>query len=124
MNKYMTQLQAVFNNKNSSVCFLSVDGGIGKSGVIYTMIHYSKLLYNELGIRFTKKTIALFFINGSAAISIQRETMYSSCKSNVNLVTDNDWNNTKMIVADEMSSIRRPDFARLDKVLNAKKWCS
>ena len=34
--------------------------------------------------------------------------------------TDNDWDNTIMVVVDEISFNQKPDFERLDKVLNAK----
>ena len=46
--------------------------------------------------------------------------MHSSCKLNSKLKTDNDWDNTIMVVVDEISFIQKPDFEKLDKVLNAK----
>ena len=102
------------------MCFLSGAGGTGKSEVINTMRHYCKLLYNELGIEFTKRTIVISAITGSAAVSIHGETMHSSCGINSKLGIDDDWDDTIMVVVDEISFIKRPDFEKLDKVLNAK----
>ena len=78
-DQYLTQLRAILNNKNQFVCFLSGAGGTGKSEVINTMRHYCKLLYKELGIEFTTRTIVISAITGSAAVSIHDETMHFSC---------------------------------------------
>ena len=88
-DQYLTQLRAVLNNKNQLVCFLSGAGGTGKSEVINIMRHCCKLLYNELGIEFNKRTIVISAITGSATGSIHGETMHSSCNLNSKLGTDN-----------------------------------
>ena len=69
------------------MCFLSGAGGTGKCEVINTMRLYCKLLYNELGIESTRKTIVISTITGSAAVSIHGETMHSSCNLNSKLGT-------------------------------------
>ena len=102
------------------MCFLSGTGGTGKSEVINTVRHYCKLLYNELGIEFTKRTIVVTAITGSAAVSIHGETMHSSCDFNSKMSPDEDWKNTIMVVVDEISFIKRCDFEKLNTILNAK----
>ena len=110
-DNYLTQLRAVLNKKDQFVCFLSGAVGTGKSEVIITMRHYCKLLYNELGIEFPKKTIVISAITGSAAVSIHGETtMHSSCDFNSKLGTDDDWDNTIMVAVAAISFIKRPDF--------------
>ena len=118
-DKYLTQLRAVLNIKNQCVCFLSGAGDTRKSEVINPMRHYCKLLCNELSIEFTERTIVISTITRSAAVSIHGETMHCSCDFNPKLRTDDDWDNTIMVVVDEIEFIKRPDFERLDKVLNA-----
>ena len=78
------------------VCFLSgVGGTIGKSEVINTVRYYCKLFYNELGIEFTKRTIVITAIIGSAAVSIYYiERMHSSCDFNLKLSSDEESKNT------------------------------
>ena len=71
------------------------------------MRHYCKLLYNEFGIEFTKRTIVRSTITGSAAVSIHGETMHTSCDFNSKLGTDDDWNNTIMVVVYEISFIKK-----------------
>ena len=102
------------------MCFLSGTGGTGKSEVINTVRHYCKLLYNELGIEFTKRTIVVTAITGSAAVSIHGETMHSSCDFNSKMSPDEDWKNTIMVVVNEISFIKRCDFEKLNTILNAK----
>ena len=46
--------------------------------------------------------------------------MHSSCGINSKLGIDDDWDDTIMVVVDEISFIKRPDFEKLDKVLNEK----
>ena len=119
-DNYFPQLGALFNDKNLFVCFLSDAGGTEKSEVINTMGHLCKLLYNELGTEFNKRKTVITAITGSAAVSILGETLYCSCNFNSKMETDNDWEHTRMVVVDEILSIKRPNFERLDKVLNAK----
>ena len=117
-DRYLAQLRAVLNNTNQFVCFLSVAGDIGKNKVISNMRHYCKLLYNELSIEFTKRTIVMSTITISAVVSIHDDTLHSSCDFNSKLGTNDRWDNTINVVVDENSFIKRPDFEKLDKVLN------
>ena len=110
------------NNKNQFVCFLSGAGGTGKSRVINGVRHYCKLLCNELGVEFTKRTIVITAVTGSAAVTIHGETMHSACGlcSRKRATADDDWKNTVMVVVDEISFITRNDFEKLNDVLNKK----
>ena len=56
---YLRQLREILKNKNQFVCFLSGAAGTGKSKVVNAMKHYCKLLCNELGVEFTKRTIVM-----------------------------------------------------------------
>ena len=68
------------NDKNQFICFLSGAGGTGKSRVLKNgMRHYCKLLCNELGVEFTKRTIVVTAVTGSAAVTIHGETMHLAC---------------------------------------------
>ena len=58
---------------------MSGAGGTGKSRVINGVRHYCKLLCNELGVEFTKRTIVVTAVTGSAAVAIHRKTMHSAC---------------------------------------------
>ena len=119
-DEYLQQLREILNKTSQFLCFLSGAGGTGKSEVINTVRHYCKLLYNELGIEFTKRTIVVTAITGSAAVSIHGETMHSSCDFNSKMSPDEDWKNTIMVVVDEISFIKRCDFEKLNTILNAK----
>ena len=115
--------KSLFMNSKTSqfVCFLSGAGGTtGKSEVINTVRYYCKLFYNELGIEFTKRTIVITAITGSAAVSIHGETMHFSCDFNSKMSPDEDWKNTIMVVVDEISFIKRCDFEKLNTILNTK----
>ena len=116
--KHLIQLWAVLNNKHKFVCILSGAGDTGNIEVTSIMRHYSKLVYNELV--FTKRTIVIRYMTGSAAVIIHGETMYSNCNLNSKLGTYNDWDNTTKVALNEISFIKRPYFWKLDKVLNAK----
>ena len=78
-NHYLQQLEQILNDKNQFVCFLSGAGGTGKSRVINGVRHYFKLLCNELGVEFTKRTIVVTAVTGSAAVAIHGKTMHSAC---------------------------------------------
>jgi hypothetical protein len=108
------------NNSKQFIGFLSGPGGTGKSRVIDTVKHYCKLFCGELGVEFTKKTIVVAALTGSAAVSINGETMHSSCGLYRKLDKDEEWENTILVVIDEISFIKRKDFEKLNKVLNAK----
>ena len=68
------------------------------------MRHYCKLLCNELGVEFTKRTIVITAVTGSAAVTIHGETMHSACGlcSRKRATADDDWKNTVMLVVDEI----------------------
>ena len=104
------------------MCFLSGAGGTGKSRVINGMRHYCKLFCNELGVEFTKHTIVVTAVTGSAAVTIHGETMHSACGlcCKKKMGDDEIWNNTIMVVVDEISFITKQDFELLNKVLNKK----
>ena len=76
---HLKDLHKILNNKNQFICFLSGAGGTGKSRVLNGMRHYCKLLCNQLGVEFNKRTIVITAVTGSAAVTIHRETMHSAC---------------------------------------------
>lgn len=64
--------------------------------------------------------IIIATITESAAVSIHGEFMHSSCNFNSKSGKDNFWENTIIVVVDEISFIKRPNFGKLDKALNEK----
>jgi len=121
-NHYLQQLEQILNDKNQFVCFLSGAGGTGKSRVINGVRHYCKHLCNELGVEFTKRTIVVTAVTGSAAVAIHGETIHSACNfcSKKRKDTDKGWKNTIMVIVDEISFITKYDFELLNDVLNTK----
>ena len=63
---------------------------------------------NELGVEFTKRTIVVTAVTGSAAVAIHGKTMHSACNyySKKSNNADEDWKNTIMMIFDEISSIK------------------
>ena len=66
------------NNKDQFICFMSGAGGTGKSRVIHLVCHYCKMLCEELSVEFTKQTIVVTAMTGTAAVNINGETTHAA----------------------------------------------
>jgi hypothetical protein len=119
-NKFLQELKAILNNRDQFICFLSGAGGTGKSRVIHAVKHYSKLFCEALGVEFNRRTIVVTGLTGTAAVSINGETVHSACKlsNRAKVKRDDEWENTIMIIVDEVSFITKVDFEKLSKNLN------
>ena len=118
--KFLPELKAILNNKDQFICFLSGAGGTGKSRVIHAVKHYCKLFCEILGVEFNRRTIVVTGLTGTAAVSINGETVHSACHlgKKVKVKREDEWDNTIMIIVDEISFMTRLDFEKLSKNLN------
>ena len=117
---YLRELKAISNNQKQFICFLSGAGGTGKSKVIHTMKHYCKILCKELGVVYNNKTIVVTALTGAAAVTINGQTMHRACDIFGKPGKDDEWEDTIMVVVDEISFITINHFEQMNTNLNAK----
>ena len=100
---------------------MSGPGGTGKSNAIDAVKHYCKLLCNKLKVDFTKRTIITTAMTGTAAVSIGGETTSSACSLNISeekLSVNDDFQETIMIIIDEISFMSDLELNKLNDHLN------
>ena len=118
-DKWYKQLLKYHNNNKQFVAFLSGAGGTGKSKVIHCIIDYCKQLFKNLGLQFNKRTIVVTALTGAAAVSINGETTAKACKlNNKNVSEDDEWEETIMIIVDEISFASKTIIENLNENLN------
>ena len=122
-NEEIKALREIMNNKEQFICFLSGAGGTGKSKVIQSVRMYCKQLCQDtLEIAFTKRTIVVTAMTGTAAVNINGETVHKACclncdKKNVN--PDEEWmDETCLVIVDEISFASNQELEKLNDNLN------
>jgi hypothetical protein len=89
------------------ICFLTGAGGSGKSQVINAVKSYGKSFCQNLGAAFTKRTIVVTALTGTAAVTIGGETTHSACslfKKNDNMSAETvEWEDSYLVIIDEVS---------------------
>jgi hypothetical protein len=125
MDKLKHQLEKV-NRGDQLICFLSGPGGSGKSAVIKAVTSYAKYFCVNLGIGFNSRVVVVTAITGAAAVSIRGGT--TSKALGLNKKTTNfsdheieDWNNTLLVIIDEVSFSNRNEIEKADINLRALK---
>ena len=115
-------LKSTLNNPNQFKCFLSGQGGSGKSRVIGAVLHYCKNLCQELNVEFSRHTIVVTALTGATAVNINGETTSRACKLNKNrnnIEKCDVWaEETCMVIVDEISFCSQDDLTTLNNNLN------
>ena len=75
-------LKSKLNNPHQFICFLSGQGGSGKSKVIGVVLHCCKNLCQALSVELSRHTIVVTALTGAAAVNINGETTSRVCKLN------------------------------------------
>ena len=103
--------------------FLSGAGGTGKSKVINSVIDYCKKLCTYYMVPFTKRTIVVTAMTGSAAVSIFGETAHSAfCLMRTITAKDiEEWRDTLMVIVDEISFANISVLEKINTKLNQLK---
>jgi hypothetical protein len=121
-DKNLRDILKLHKGKKQFIGFLSGAGGTGKSQVIDTVKTYCKTLCDNLNVKFDRRTIVVTALTGSAAVSINGETTHSACKLNSAVVTQSEeWDDTIMIIIDEISFAKKHDVESMNKNLNLLK---
>jgi hypothetical protein len=99
--------------------FLTGAAGAGKSAVINSVKAYAARFTAMLGLPFTRYTIRLSAMTGTAATEIGGETLHSVAHLMGNHTINNDdinkWKNTRILIIDEISFINYGDLRKLDR---------
>ena len=114
-------MRSVLNNKKQFIGFLTGPGGSGKSRVINALRAYTKNLCIQLRVTCDRRTIITTAITGTAAVGIGGETTCSACSLRTkphNLKYNEDFDNSVMVIVDEVSFMNRKDFENLNQHLN------
>ena len=110
-------------NNEQLIMFLHGPGGSGKSTVIGLVMIYAQQFCELIDYPFTKNTIVISAMSGVAATLLHGRTTHSSCCLYRKPTTDdiNAWQETRMLVVDEVSFGSDGDFENLDKKLRFLK---
>ena len=120
-NTHLNELKSVLNNKKQFIGFLTGPGGSGKSRVINALRAYAKNLCTQLRVTCDRRTIITTAITGTAAVGIGGETTCSACSLRTklhNLKHNEDFDNSVMVIVDEVSFMNKMDFENLNRNLN------
>jgi hypothetical protein len=87
--------------------FVTGPAGAGKSAILNALKGYAASFRRSLSLPFNRSTIQLTALTGATAIEIGVETLHSvanlMCKKPIDISGINRWENTRMIVVDEIS---------------------
>ena len=121
-DKIHEEILKLHNRKHQFIAFLSGAGGTGKSKVIHTVKEYCKKLCDNLNVEFNQRTIVVTALTGVAAVSINGETTSKACglNSKNEVSFDEEWENTIMIIVDEISFASKSDIEKLNENLRLK----
>jgi hypothetical protein len=108
------------------ICFISGEGGTGKSTVIKAYVSYCQKVCKNLApsFKFDLKTIVVTAITGAAAVSINGQTTTTGFKLKYKTVTDDDTSDYKYTfcgLADEVSFAKRQEIEKLNFKLGLLK---
>ena len=113
-------LKSMLNNPSQFICFLSGQGGSGKSRVIGAVLHYCKFFCQELNLEFSRQTIIVTALTGAAAVNINGQTTSKACKLNCkNIEKCDKWaHETCMVIVDEVSFCSQEELTSLNANLS------
>lgn len=107
------------------ICFLTGAGGSGKSKVLNAVKSYGKAFCENMGAAFTKRTIVVTALTGTAAVTIGGETTHGACslfKNNDNMANDTvEWADSYLVIIDEVSFASKETIILLNEKLNLLK---
>ena len=125
LNSNTGDLRRVCGLRNGSkqlICFLTGAGGSGKSAVIERVKAYGKQFCENLGQAFTKRTIVVTALTGTAAVTIGGETTHAACclyNSPDNMGPQvQEWKQSYLLIVDEISFASKDILIKLNEKLN------
>ena len=127
LNRSKQRLRALVNQRNTTqlVYFLHGPGGCGKSTVIDLVLAYAADYCSYLeGFKFTTRTIVVTAMTGVAASLIRGTTTHSALYLNNKRILPEHielWEETRMVLIDEISFADKDDFVHIDTNLRALK---
>ena len=108
------------------ICLMHGPGGCGKTTVIDLVVEYAREYCSYMeGYEFTSKTIRVTAMTGVAATILLGETIHSAAYLNQrNPLTEKQvdaWEDTRLLIVDEVSFASKEDFATLNQRLRRLK---
>jgi hypothetical protein len=105
------------------ICFLTGACGSDKSQVLNAVKSYCKNFCHNLGAAFTKRTIVITALTGTAAATIGGETTHSACglfKDNDNLADETiEWTDSYLVIVDEVSFASKETMMLINEKMRA-----
>jgi hypothetical protein len=96
-------------------------GGSGKSKVLNAVKSYGKNFCENMGAAFTKRTIVVTALTGTAAVTIGGETAHGACslfKANNNIGAEVvEWADSYLVIVDEVSFASKETIILLNEKL-------
>ena len=113
------------HKNDQMLLFLHGPGGSGKSTVIDTVLMYCKEYYELLDQPFTNRTVVVSAMSGVAATLIMGETTHKALhlnrKKEFTEVNRDEFQDTKLIIIDEMSFTTEQDLEKAERNLRQLK---
>ena len=110
---------------NQLVLFLHGPGGSGKTTVIDLLMEYARQYCDNLGYTFTSKTIVVTAMSGVAATILRGETthraVYLNQKKPLEAEQIEAWEETRMLIVDEISFASKEEFSEIHEKLSRLK---
>ena len=105
------------------ICLIHGPGGSGKSTVVNLVIAYAQEYCDLLGHPFTCRTIVVTAMSGVAATLLHGETTHSALGLNRKVKNDEieEWEDTRLVIIDEISFASQGDFETMCKNLQKLK---
>ena len=120
--KLETLLETRRRSSKQLILCLHGPGGSGKTTVIDLLVEYARNFCNNLDYRFTSRTIVVTAMSGVAATIIRGDTTHSAVYLNQKRPLDAEqielWEETRMLIIDEISFASKEDFAELHRKLS------
>ena len=122
INVFLKQFKDI--HPEQFIGFLSGPGGTGKSKVIHAVLEYCKGFCDLIKYPFHKRTIVVTALTGAAAVNIRGETTHSACliyNKAIKPQDIEDWQDTVMVLIDEISFTSYDVLSKINKNLNILK---
>ena len=116
----LIRLAAFTGDNDQLILLLHGPGGSGKSTVLTLLLLYAREYCEALNHPFTNRTIVVSAFSGVAATLIKGDTTHRCCGLNrrkLDQDDQDDWRDTRMLIADEISFATDFNFKKLDQNL-------
>ena len=119
-------IEKTSEDSTQTICLLYGPGGFGKTTVIDLVLEYAREYCSYLeGVHFDARTIVVTALTGVAATILRGETthaaVYLNQERNLQPEQIELWENTRLLIVDEISFAGKGIFIRLDEKLRKLK---